>query len=128
MRLKGKCQIFLQETREQELHDQNELEDSLLEPEKKKQGNLFLHNFLLLVQLFLMIWFVKYNMLSKGKVCLQILCDYSVSLFVHLLICLFICLSTFNYTLESKIKGGGQIKQEALKEKNLGRNGVSQRV
>ena len=32
---------------------------------KKKQDNLFLHNFLLFVQLFLVIWFAKYNKLSK---------------------------------------------------------------
>ena len=34
--------FFLQETQKQELQDQNDLNDSLLEPRrKKKQGNIF---------------------------------------------------------------------------------------
>ena len=47
--------LFLHETLEQESQDSNDLDDSLLEQESEKQGNLILYNFLLLVQFFLLI-------------------------------------------------------------------------
>ena len=42
--------FFLQETQKQELQDQNDLNDSLLEPKRKKNKVIFfLHNLLILV-------------------------------------------------------------------------------
>ena len=104
---------FLQETQEQEPQDQNDLGDSLLAPERKKeQGNLFLHNFLLLVQLFLVIKFAKYNTLLEDKVYLQTFCGYFVGLFVP---CLSVGSSAFQHLTilsSTKQKKGVKINRE----------------
>ena len=90
---KWKWQIFLQETQEQELQDQDDLDDSLLEPERKKKNKLiyfcmiffYLFNFFCWYELQNVIRFRKRKLICGPSVTTLLVCYLPAYLSIYLL-------------------------------------------